>query len=177
MPRSNNRMPRIERMGGAAALARAASAHSREEERRLREERCYGEYGVGAARSASSARLMPQGEPAAPNGKIPGNTAENRSRADFVRSATWPKSNISVAPMRHGVNRLAPISIRATAEPIVVRGVTAVVRNAVVGQSGRHSLPQPIHRTARRSLRARHRLLFSQTDGTVSAKNHLGPPQ
>ena len=177
MPRSNNMMPRIERMGGAAAIARAASAHSQDGERSSREERCRGEYGAGAARSASSARLMPHDEGAAPNGRIAGKTAVNRSLVDFGQSATWPKSNISVAPMRHGVNRLAPISIRATAESVVVRGVTAVVRSSVVWQSGRHSLPQPIHRTARRSLRARHRLLFSQTDGTVSAKNHLGPPQ
>lgn len=76
MPMSNNRMPRIERMGGAAALARAASAHSQEEERRLGEEHCCGEYGAGAARSASSARLMPQGDRAAPNGRIAGKTAK-----------------------------------------------------------------------------------------------------
>ena len=170
-------MPRIERMGGAAALAQAVSAHSREEERRLGEKRCCGEYGAGAARSASSARLMPQCEQAAPNGEIPGKTARNHALADFGRSVTRRKSNIWDAPMRPSVNRFAHIASRVTSEPNVVRGVTAVVRSAVAWQSGRHSLPQPIHRTARRSLRARHRLLFSQSDRTVSAKNHLGPPQ
>jgi hypothetical protein len=175
-------MPRIERMGGAAALARVARAHShggekKGEELSSREERCHGEYGAGAGRSASFARRMPRGEQVAPNGEIPGKTAEICSLADFVRNATWPKSNISDAQMRHDFNRRAHVPSRATAGPIVVRGATAVAWSAVVGQTGRHSLPQPIHRTARRSLRARNRLLFSQTDRTVSAKNHLGPPQ
>jgi hypothetical protein len=61
------------------------------------------------------------------------------------------------------------------------RGESAVVRGATTIQPAtafvRQSLPQPIHRTARRSRPARKWQLFSQTRGSVSAKNHLGPPQ
>lgn len=64
-PRSSNKMPKIERMGGADAHAPAPRAEPGEWEMRCREERDGGERGLAAARSASSAKLMPL-EPGSP---------------------------------------------------------------------------------------------------------------
>ena len=168
-PASNNRMPRIERMGGVALAPVAASANEGGEgagEKSLgrglrRGDRTSGVFRkLDAARESSSRSVRKRRENRVKIRRRPGADRRDvvkRRRAEptFVESCQHDKSSVlsnrSWLPVSFGVGR--------------------AVQSA---SARRQSFPQRIDRIRRRSLRWRNRLPFLRRCRRVSAKNDLG---
>jgi hypothetical protein len=141
-PKSSNKMPRIERMGGAAALARTRGAQlrPREWESRSRDK----QNGGGAQLVGRTSRVIRKvdaawaaGRAARPNQREKAVQIAGRGRVD--PSSMWPKSNLAANSLWLNIIMFTSCCLtrRKSATASVVQGTTIVRPQSVLADAGR----------------------------------------
>ncbi len=176
IPNSNSKMPNIERMAGTAELATTPQVEREGEESEGGE--MPGERGSLAARSASSARLMPRRAIAVGKREIAEKYRGIYGKQPWSQRRDVAKTQhfgwLGVVPCQQTRRQFRPplfaIS-KARADRgalIVALGAIAVMPAVVVR---RQSLPQPIHRAAWPSRPAQLATVFANKGNRISKKS------